>query len=132
MPDLVVPLGNAFANQLHNPLQLLHRTHDPALDKFQLGCYSRLELLHDVLVLIHMLDGMLCLWMLAQNVVLARERVEYRGEVFGEPSAGGEEVRDAIVECFGVLEQLLRCTFESSKPPVIVIEFRIGRLCAGR
>jgi hypothetical protein len=87
----VIPLGYAFPDELHNLLQLLDRTHDPALNQLELRPDRRAQLLHRGLVLGHVANRVRRVRVLPNQVVLARNGVEERGKVRGEARAIGEE-----------------------------------------
>lgn len=125
----MLTLSDALPNQLHDTLQLLHRPHHPALNELQLGPNRTLQLFHDPLILIDILNRVLRFRMLAQDIVLSSEWMEERGEVLGKSGTGREKVRHSLIESLGVFQELFGCGLESGEPPGVVVELGIVRLC---
>lgn len=119
---------DTLPDRLHDPLQLLDRRENPALNQLQFWHNRSLEFLERDFISVDMADSVFCFWMLPTEVVFAHYGMEEDGEMASKPSAGGEEVGHSLVERLRVFEQLLCPDLNGAKPTGVVIEFGVGRL----
>ena len=87
----MVAFRDGFANQFHHRLQFFCGAHDPGLDELQLWCDKQPEFLHRSLVLEHIANGVSCLGMSSDEIVLSKDRLEDGSEMGSETFSGSEE-----------------------------------------
>ena len=103
------PLCNALPDRLQNPLELLDRPDDPALDQLQLRHDRRLHVFQRRCIAIHVGDRVFCIRVFGFEPVFTPERVENGGEVLSEVDGVCEKFRNRLSVRLAVLEELLGC-----------------------
>ena len=101
--NLVVPLGYALSDQLHDSLQLLHWRGNATLDEFQFGYHGSFQFIEGAFILVDMLDSVLRLGVVADKIDLAHDGVEEGGESLGEAVTRGEQVANSLCKRLCVL-----------------------------